>query len=221
MIAFFYSLRTAALPFLFIFNTELLLIDVTWGQGVFVFIVATVAMLLFAAATQGWFLAKNRIYETLALLLIAFTLFRPGFWMDMVSPPFLEVPPTDIAAAALSTPAGEDMRLRVAGLNDLGDPIQFVAVLTVEDAATGEERLENAGVLFRNEGEKIFIDDVAFGSAAETAGLDWDQEVLRVLQPIDQPSKYLMFIPALLLLGLIVFLQRGRAVRTPPKTANA
>ncbi len=221
VIAFFYSLRTAALPFLFIFNTELLLIDVTWGQGVFVFIVATVAMLLFAAATQGWFLAKNRIYETLALLLIAFTLFRPGFWMDMVSPPFLEVPPTDIAAAALSTPAGEDMRLRVAGLNDLGDPIEFVAVLTVEDAATGEERLENAGVMFRNEGEKIIIDDVAFGSAAETAGLDWDQEVLRVLQPVDQPSKYLMFIPALLLLALVVFLQRGRAVRTPPKTANA
>ena len=55
VVAFFYSLRTAALPFLFIFNTELLLIDVTWVQGIFVFIVATIAMLLFAAATQGWF----------------------------------------------------------------------------------------------------------------------------------------------------------------------
>ncbi len=89
-IAFFYSLRTAALPFLFIFNTELLLIDVTMVQGIFVFIVATIAMLLFAAATQGCFLASNRIYETVALLLIAFTLFRPGFWMDMVSPPYSE-----------------------------------------------------------------------------------------------------------------------------------
>ena len=39
-IAFFYSLRTAALPFLFIFNTDLLLINTTWAQGVFVFIVA-------------------------------------------------------------------------------------------------------------------------------------------------------------------------------------
>ena len=59
-----------------------------WGQGIFVFITATIAMLLFAAATQGWFLARNRFYETIALLLVAFTLFRPGFWMDMVSPPF-------------------------------------------------------------------------------------------------------------------------------------
>lgn len=221
VVAFFYSLRTAALPFLFIFNTELLLIDVTWIQGSFVFLVATVAMLLFAAATQGWFIAKNRIYETLALLLIAFTLFRPGFWMDMVSPPYSEETPTEISAAALATPVGEDLRLRVAGVNDLGDPIEFVAILTIEEGATGEERLANSGLVFREEGETLFIDDVTYGSAAETAGLDWDQEVLRVLRPIYQPSKYLMFIPALLLLGFVVFLQRGRNARASTKAAAA
>ncbi len=221
VIAFFYSLRTAALPFLFIFNTELLLIDVTWGQGIFVFIVATIAMLLFAAATQGWFLAKNRFYESIALLLIAFTLFRPGFWMDMVYEPYSEEDPTEIAAAAMATPVGEDLRLRVAGLNDLGDPIEFVAVLTIQDGATGQERLDNAGLLFREEGETLFIDDVSFGSAAETAGLDWDQEVLRVLRPIGQPSKYWMFIPALLLLTLVVFLQRGRSAPAARKPASA
>jgi TRAP transporter 4TM/12TM fusion protein len=221
VIAFFYSLRTAALPFLFIFNTELLLIDVTWAQGIFVFIVATIAMLLFAAATQGWFLAKNRFYETIALLLIAFTLFRPGFWMDMVYPPYSEENPTEIAAAALATPVGEDLRLRVAGLNDLGDPIEFVAVLTIQDGATGEERLESAGLMFREDGDTLIIDDVSFGSAAETAGLDWDQEVLRVLRPIGQPTKYLMFLPALLLLALVVFLQRGRNGRAVRKPAAA
>ena len=221
VVAFFYSLRTAALPFLFIFNTELLLIDVSWAQGIFVFIVATIAMLLFAAATQGWFLARNRIYETIALLLIAFTLFRPGFWMDMVSPPYSEEQPAEIADAALATPVGEDLRLRVSGVNDLGDPIEFVAVLTIPEGATGEERLENAGLMFRNEGETLFIDDVSFGSPAETAGLDWDQEVLRVLRPVGQPSKYLMFLPALLLLAGVVFLQRGRARRALSKAAIA
>ena len=220
VVAFFYSLRTAALPFLFIFNTELLLIGVGWGQGIFVFIVATIAMLLFAAATQGWFLAKNRFYETIALLLIAFTLFRPGFWMDMVSAPFAEEAPAQIAQAASDTEAGKDLRLRVAGVNDLGDPIEFVAIVPIVEGATGEEKLEAAGLTFRTEGEKMLIDDVAFGSAAQDAGLDWDQEVLRVLKPVPQPSKYLMFIPALLLLGAIVMLQRGRSGRSR-KTAAA
>lgn len=221
VVAFFYSLRTAALPFLFIFNTELLLIGVGWGQGIFVFIVSTIAMLLFAAATQGWFFAKNRIYESIALLLIAFTLFRPGFWMDMVSPPYDEVPPAEIVQAADATPTGEYLRLRVSGLNDLGDPISFVAILPIGEGATGEEKLENAGLLFREDGDKMIIDDVSFDSPAQEAGLDWDQEVVRVLQPVPQASKYLMFIPALLILGLIIFMQRGRAGRMTPQKAAA
>ena len=63
LVAFFYSLRTAALPFLFIFNTDLLLIDVDWGHGIIIFVVSTVAMLIFAAATQGWFFDRCRSYE--------------------------------------------------------------------------------------------------------------------------------------------------------------
>ncbi|SLN51264.1 DctM-like transporters [Roseivivax jejudonensis] len=212
-VAFFYSLRTAALPFLFIFNTQLLLIDVTWIQGIFVFVIATIAMLLFAAATQGWFLAKNRIYETIALLLIAFTLFRPGFWMDMVYPPYEPVPPTNIEAAAEGTPVGEPLRLRIAGVNEIGEPLEFTALLDMPEGETGAERLENAGLIFREEGDSLIIDDVMFDSAAQDAGLDWDQEVLRVLQPQWQPSKYLMFIPAFLVLGLIVWMQRGRAAQ--------
>ncbi len=93
--------------------------------------------------------------------------------------------------------------------------------LPIDEGATGEERLENAGLAFRTDGDKMIIDDVAFGSAAQDAGLDWDQEVLRVLKPVPQPSKYLMFIPALLVLALIVFLQRGRAAAAPRREAAA
>ncbi len=211
VIAFFYSLRTAALPFLFIFNTELLLINVTWLQGIFVFIVATVAMLLFAAATQGWFLVRSRIYESTILLLVAFTLFRPGFFMDMIFPPYLEKDPAEITEAAAGTASGDSLRVRVAGVNDLGDPIEFVAQLPIGEGATGEEKLSNAGLAFRQDGDKMMIDDVAFGSAASTAGLDWDQQVLRVLKPVDVPSKYWMFIPALLLLAMVMMMQRRRS----------
>ncbi len=219
VIAFFYSLRTAALPFLFIFNTELLLINVTVAQGIFVFVIATVAMLLFAAATQGWFLAKNRFYESAALLLVAFTLFRPGFWMDMMFPPYAEEAPAAITQAAEATAPGTDLRLRVSGVNDLGDPIQFVAILPIGDGATGEERLTTAGLAFRQDGDKMLIDDVAYDSPAQKAGLDWDQEVLRVLRPVDTPTKYLMFIPALLLLAMVVWLQRRRLPALRPAHA--
>jgi uncharacterized protein DUF3394/tripartite ATP-independent transporter DctM subunit len=210
VVAFFYSLRTAALPFLFIFNTDLLLINVGWGQGIFVFIVATVAMLLFAAATQGWFLARNRFYESVALLLVAFTLFRPGFWMDMVSPPFQIVAPAEIEQAAMGVGVGETLRLEVSGLNAVGDPVTFTALLPVGEGDTGADRLLASGLEYLVNGDDVVIDNVAFGSPAAEAGFDWDQKIAKVLKPAAQPSKYLMFIPALALLALIVMLQRTR-----------
>lgn len=215
-IAFFYSLRTAALPFLFIFNTDLLLINVDWLHGIFVFITATIAMLLFAAATQGWFLTKSKAWEAVALLLIAFTIFRPGFWMDMVSAPFIERAPAEIAEAAQNTPSGSPLRLRIKGVNDVGDVKEWVVLLPLGDGATGEEKLTNAGLEIRVEDDKTFVDDAAYGSAAKDAGLDWDQEILRVLRPADQPSKYLMYIPAFALLAFVMFIQRRRA----PKVAK-
>ncbi len=218
LVAFFYSLRTAALPFLFIFNTELLLIGVDVVQGIFVFIVATAAMLLFAAATQGWFLARNKIWESLLLILVAFTLFRPGYWMDMVYPPFEEREPAAIYEAAAATPVGTQMRIRVKGVDDIGDPVTFDALVSIDADGTGEERMQAAGLAFVERDGQTFIDDVAFGSKAAEAGLDWDQEVLQVLQPLEQPTKYLMFIPALVVLLLVIMLQRRRV---PAATSSA
>ena len=71
MVAFFYSMRTALLPFLFIFNTDLLLLNVDLFHGVLIFFVATIAMMVFTAATMGWFMTKNKWWETIVLLLIA------------------------------------------------------------------------------------------------------------------------------------------------------
>ena len=122
-------------------------------------------------------------------------------------------------------PARVVTQYRVAQIKDiaagLGDPIEFVALVPIEGGVTGEERLEAAGLLFREEDGKMFVDDVAFDSPAQAAGLDWDQEVVRVLKPVAQPTKYLMYLPALLVLALIVYLQRGRNARAPRKPATA
>jgi TRAP transporter 4TM/12TM fusion protein len=211
IVGFFYSLRTAALPFLFIFNTELLLINVDFLHGVFIFLVATGAMLLFAAATQGWFLVKSRLWESVALLLLAFTFFRPGFWMDMIVPPYIERAPAEIAQAAENAKPGENLRLMIRGTDSVGNKREWMVQLGVGAEKTGAERVAALGIKLRQDGSKVLIDDVGFDSKAKKAGLDWDQEILFVLRPSDQPSKYWMYIPALVLLGGVVLLQRRRA----------
>ncbi|MEC9367734.1 MAG: DUF3394 domain-containing protein, partial [Pseudomonadota bacterium] len=225
VVAFFYSLRTAALPFLFIYNHHLLLIDVDLIGGIGIFVVATIAMLLFAAATQGWFLVRSYIWESALLLLIAFTFFRPGFWMDMIYPPFVERAPAEIATAAENTPAGEPLRLRIKGKNDVGEVIEWVVLLDLPQGASGQERLDKAGLTIKQDGGRAIIDDVKFDSIAKKAGLDWDQEIIRVLRPVEQPTKYLMYIPAALVLLGVIWLQwlrmpgAGRRRAAKPKGA--
>ncbi|MUT70894.1 TRAP transporter permease [Stutzerimonas frequens] len=208
--AFYYSLRTAALPFLFIFNTDLLLIDVDFWHGVLIFVVATIAMLIFAAGTQGYFLVRSRWYESLLLLLVAFTLFRPGFWMDIIHDPYRDIEPTELVQALERVGEDSQLRLRVLGEDDVGDPREFVVLLAIPDGESGEEKLEKIGLMTYVEEGKVLVDSVTFGSPAAEAGLEFDQQILRVRAPTDRWPKEFMWIPGFLLFGLIVWLQRRR-----------
>lgn len=212
--AFYYSLRTAALPFLFIFNTDLLLINVTFLQGVLIFVVSTIAMLIFAAATQGFMITRNRWYESIVLLLIAFTLFRPGFWMDMIHDPYESIPPAQFVEALGDVDEDSTLRLQIAGLDDYGDPMTTYMTLPVPEGETGQERLNNLGMELFIEDGTATVDMVTYGSQAAELGFDFDQEIIEVLAPVDRWTKELMWIPAFLVFGLIVLMQRRRRDNT-------
>jgi hypothetical protein len=211
---FTYDIRTAVLPFIFIFNTELLLIGVAnWFHLVVIIVASIIAMLAFAAGTQGYFLTKSRIWETAALLLVAFTLFRPGFWWDMAFPPLTEESPAKLEQMVGGMESGSQLILEVAGEDLNGKAYNKTVMLKVGDEGNGKERLDAIGLETRNEADKILIDNVVFSSAAEKAGIDFDQEILNIKVPTQRLPKQLMFIPALALMALIWFIQRNRKLK--------
>ncbi|MBF0447947.1 MAG: TRAP transporter permease [Magnetococcales bacterium] len=107
---FTYDLRTAILPFMFLFNTDLILIHGIevggspmqgsswiwiegWLPALAIFAQATLAMFAFVSAIMGWNAGPASLWERLTLLLICFSLFRP----DMLSG-FFEIEPKQIFA---------------------------------------------------------------------------------------------------------------------------
>ena len=219
---FTYDIRTAVLPFMFIFNTQLLMIGIEhWWQLPLTVASALAAMLLFAAATQGFFLARSRIWETAALLLAAFTLFRPGYWLDMVYPPLTRIGSEQVLTVAGDRPAGSELRLTVAGETLEGDFVTKTVGLPLGDPGSGEERLENAGLMLRTEDDKLLVDNVGWGTPAHDAGIDFDWEIRGAEIPLEQPSKFWMTAPALLLVGVIAALQRRRRGRQVGGTPSA
>ncbi len=217
---FTYDIRTALLPFLFIFNTELLLIDVGPLKAIFVAIVATVAMLLFAAATQGFWMVKSRIWETVALLLIAFTLFRPGFWLDYVQPPYDEKTGIEAVELAAQQPENGLMRLVIEGpdFDDADKTIKTTLMANLGAAGDGTKRMEQAGLLVAPEGDVAKLEEPLAGTPFFTRLQMFDfygdkpVQILRAEMPADRTPKEVFYIPAVLLLGLVFWAQRRRRV---------
>jgi len=210
-------LRTVALPFLFIFNTDLLLINVGWIDGIFIFIVATIAMLLFAAGTQGYFFARSRKWESALLILIAFTLFRPGFFLDYVQPPFVTSAPTQLEEVVGKAPVGSDIRIVVSGPDfDTGLVKDVTVVLPVTAEGDGATRMSAAGLTAFPEGEVVKLDEPFPGTPYfETLGgfdfyLDEPVEIKSVQTAAERMPKQVFYIPALILLALVIMLQRRR-----------
>ncbi|WP_419740719.1 TRAP transporter permease [Ruegeria sp.] len=210
--AFFYSIRTALLPFLFIFNTDLLLIDVGPVQAVFVFVVAMIAMLLFAAGTMNYFMVRSKIWESAALLLVAFTLFQPGFFLNRLQSEFETRPAADVFELAEAAAEDASLRVRFVGEDLNGDPVDARYLLPLEAAGQdGETRLlEGSGIEFRDKAGTLYVDNLNFGGPAEQLGIDFDWELKELEVEADRLPEEVFYIPAFLLLGLIFLLQMRR-----------
>ncbi|HUV20387.1 MAG TPA: TRAP transporter permease [Gammaproteobacteria bacterium] len=215
---FAYDIRTALLPFLFIFNTELLLINVGFVKAIFVFVVAVVAMMLFASATQGYMFTKNRLYESALLLLIAFTLFRPGYWLDIVSPPYIVHKPDVVYEVVKETTPGGTLTFIVSGPDfDTGKIESTTILVNLADTGDAVERLRATGLSVTVADGKAIIEEPFPGTPFfETIGKAFDYYsdepvvIAEVWTPSERIYKEVFYIPALLLLAIIIVMQRRR-----------
>jgi TRAP-type C4-dicarboxylate transport system permease large subunit len=215
-----YALRTVILPFIWIFNPQLLLLDVTGtAELVRVVVASTIAMLVFSALTMGWFRVKLRWWEAGALALAVALLFRPDFFMDQLTPEYRDVPPAQVYDIAKNAPADARMVMVIKGMTLEGeDKVKTVAVRLGPPGPDGRKRLADAGIQLMPLGDRMQIGAVKFGSRARKAGVEqgWDVHAIKV--PNDRPSPHWFYLPALALIALVWFVQ-GRRLR--PRAALA
>ncbi len=183
---------------------------------IIVIVAAIFAMLAFAAGTQGYFLVKSRIWETVALLLVALLLFRPGIVWDKIFPPLHEESPAQLVTMVGDMDPGSSLRLMLKGEKMSGKEFTKTIMLTIGDEPTGAERLAGVGFETRQENGKIFIDNVLFSSAAEKAGIDFDQEILNIQVPTHRLPKELMYFPAAAIYALVWMIQLRRRKKQQP-----
>jgi hypothetical protein len=208
--AFTYDIRTAILPFVFIFNPQLLLIGITsWWHGISVFLVALVAILSFSSATQGWLLIRNRWYESLVLLLATWILFLPNAAMNRIWPEYEAVEFDTFTQGQLVLTQGQQVRLHVTRHTNYGDRFKlFVFPVNV----VGPFSAENLGMsLAYEEQDGWFVQNLSYLSPAEAVGIDYYDAVTAIdVQSLDRPQREWAFVPAFMLIALVWLNQRRR-----------
>jgi hypothetical protein len=93
-------------------------------------VVAVAAWLTFAAATHPYFIVANRWWETAALLLVAFSLFRPDIYRDWFYAPFELQPVSELQKVVDQLEEGRTMRLCVE-VDDKGNIDEHTFILPV------------------------------------------------------------------------------------------
>jgi TRAP transporter 4TM/12TM fusion protein len=207
----FYSLRTAILPFVFIFNPSILLIGVdTWAQTIWVAAVSLAAILIFSAATMNFFVTKSRLWESAVLLLVCFTLFRPDWWLNQFSAPYEERPASEFLSAVEQAPEDARINFVVEGIDLMGEDVRKTVNVPLGEPAEPLERLRAIGLTIAPASDTLMITNVAFGSYAKRIGLDVGYDVTAVLKKADQPSSLIPVGAALAVTALIAGLQLAR-----------
>ena len=172
---------------------------------------ATVASLLFAAATMGWFRARCNWLEIGLLLVATFLFFRPDWVIDRFYAKYDSLPAKEIYNEAGKLAADEWLAVTISGESIEGKAIRKTVALPLGEGANGRERLRAGGVTLAALGDDLEVSSVKFGSRAKKLGVEQGFKIVevRVLNPA-RPSPFWVFLPAGLLVALIWFLQRSR-----------
>lgn len=209
-----YVMRTAVLPFVWIFNPQLLLIDVHGVPETMLVVVASLAAsLTFAAATMGWFQTRCRWWEIAVLLIATFMLFRPNFFMDQIYAPHEIRPAREVLSLVDQVRPEDPLVLIIEGTTIEGDDVRKTVGVRMGGPGDAQKRLNEAGLRLSVFGDEVRIAAVRFGSRAKKTGFEQGWKVTGVQVPADRPSPHWIYLPALALVMLVFFVQRMRMRR--------
>lgn len=218
-----YAIRTVVLPFIWIFNPALLLIDVGgWLEVLIIVFACTVAMLGFCALTMGWFRVRLKWHETAIMALGIFVLFKPNLIMDRFADEYTLAPASELHQLAERLPDNARLVMIVQGMTLEGEDFRKTVAVRLGDAdgKTGQQRVAETGLMLMGMGESMMVSSVRFGSQASRSGITQGSDIVQVKVPTDRPSANWFYIPGLLLI-LLVWWMQGRRIRREPSRGLA
>ena len=208
--AFWYSLRTGILPIVFIFNNELLLIGIenVW-HALIVITTSLIAILVFTAATQGWFVNKLRWYEIIIFILISLSLFRPDYILDKFYPKYEYAQLQITNLQFINLKPGRDVYIKITRRTGYGD--RYKLFLINKGSFEENYSLKDYGVNLVDKEGRITIDTLKWNGLAKKSGVETGDVISELrIENLNRPNKTIVYPFALSILFIFGYLNYRR-----------
>jgi len=206
--AFWYSLRTGILPLVFLFNHELLLIGVDniW-HALLVIVTSLIGILVFTAATQGWFVNKLKWYEIIVFLIISISLLSPEFVLNKFYPKYNYLDLDQIQNSKFDT--NKEIRIKVTRVTGYGDRYKLFVI--EKKSFENDFDLEDYGINLIEENNNIVVDNIKWNGEAKKSGIEIGDYITEFkTENDDRPDKKIVYPIALAILIVFGYLNKTR-----------
>ena len=208
--AFWYSLRTGILPIVFIFNNELLFIGITsiW-HGLIVIITSLIAILVFTAATQGWFINKMKWYEIIVFIIISMSLFRPDYVLDKFYPKYQYTKLQINNLETINLKPDYDVNIKVTRRTEYGDRYKLFVIK--KNSFSKNYSLRDFGINLVDKEGRMTIDSLEWNGIAKKSGIETGDVISELkIENLDRPNKAIVYPFAIFLLLIFGYLNYRR-----------
>jgi len=206
--AFWYEIRTAVIPIVFLFNHELLLIGIEniW-HALLVIVTSLIGILIFTAATQRWFFNKLRWYEIIVFLIISISLLSPEFVLNKFYPKYDYKDINQIQLLELDPK--KEVRFKVTRPSEYGERYKLFVI--EKNTFESKFNLDEYGVSLIKEEKRIVVDNLKWNSKAKKSGFKTGDYISEFkIENLDRPNKKIIYPLAILLLIIFGYLNYRR-----------
>ena len=206
--AFWYEIRTAVLPIIFLFNQELLLIGIEniW-HALLVILTSLLGILVFTAATQGWFFNKLKWYEIIVFLIISLSLLSPEFVLNKFYPKYNYLDVDQIQNLKLDS--NKEVRIKVTRASEYGERYKLFVI--EKNTFENEFNLEEYGINLIKENNKILVDTIKWNGQAKKSGIEMGDYITEFkTENSNRPNKKIVYPIACLLLLIFGYFNKRR-----------
>jgi len=206
--AFWYEIRTAILPIVFLFNHELLLIGIEniW-HALLVIVTSLIGVLIFTAATQRWFFNKLQWYEIIVFLIISISLLSPEFVLNKFYPKYNYKDINQIQLLELDPK--KEVRFKVTRPSEYGE--RYKLFIIEKNTFETKFNLDQYGISLIKEEKRIVVDTLKWNGKAKKSGFETGDFISEFkIENLDRPNKGIVYPLAILLLIIFGYLNYRR-----------